>query len=172
MIVDVITLESHMPTIELETRISAPIGTVFDLSRCVDLHIESTAQTNERAVEGKTSGLLVLGNTVTWEATHFLVRQRLTIQITEYDRPNHFRDSMTCGIFDHFDHDHFFDEIESGTLVRDVFSYSSPLGMLGMAANILVVDRHMRKLLESRNEIIKSVAESSDADRYLRANTA
>ena len=60
-----------MPKIELETNIRASVETVFDLSRCVDLHVESTAQTNERAVAGKTSGLLELGDTVTWEATHF-----------------------------------------------------------------------------------------------------
>ena len=156
-----------MPTIELLTDIHAPIETVFDLARSVDLHVDSTSQTNERAVGGTTTGLLVLGDTVTWEATHFYIRQRLTVTITKYDRPIHFRDSMQRGVFRHFDHDHFFASTSTGTEMRDLFTYDSPLGIFGHAANTLFVDRHMRKLLETRNQLIKSVAETSDAKTYL-----
>lgn len=84
-----------MPAITLTTEIAAPVETVFDLCRSIDLHIESTSKTNEKAVAGRTSGLIDLGETVTWEATHFLVRQRLTVCIKRFDRPNHFRDSIT-----------------------------------------------------------------------------
>ena len=156
-----------MPTIELLTDIHAPIDTVFDLARSVDLHVDSTSQTNERAVGGTTTGLLTLGDTVTWEATHFFIRQQLTVAITEYDRPNHFRDSMRRGAFKNFDHDHFFTPTSTGTRMRDVFTYDSPLGVLGLLGNVLLVDRHMRKLLETRNHLIKSVAESPDAATYL-----
>ena len=159
-----------MPTIELLTTIKAPIETCFDLARSIDLHVHSTAQTNERAVDGVTSGLIGIGDTVTWEATHFFMRQRLTVEITEYDRPLHFRDSMLRGAFKHFDHDHCFEETETGTQMKDIFEYSSPLGLFGKLANLLFVDRHMRRLLIMRNELIKSVAESSDAERYLSNN--
>ena len=156
-----------MPTVETSTEILAPTETVFDLARSIDLHVHSTAQTNERAVDGVTSGLIGLGQRVTWEATHFFIRQRLTVEITQYDRPNHFRDSMVKGIFKHFDHDHYFEETSSGTQMRDVFAYSSPYGMLGNIANVLLVHRHMTRLLETRNQIIKQVAESGDADRFV-----
>ena len=156
-----------MPKIELLTEINAPIEVCFDLARSIDLHVHSTSQTNERAVAGVTSGLIDLGDTVTWEATHFFVRQRLTVEITQYDSPNHFRDSMLRGAFTHFDHDHYFEPSETGTKMLDVFEYTSPLGALGRLANLLFVDRHMRKLLLLRNESIKTVAESPDADRYL-----
>jgi len=156
-----------MPKIILETNIDASLEAVFDLCRCVDLHVESTAQTNERAVDGKTSGLLELGDTVTWEATHFLIRQQLTVVITEYDRPNFFRDTMQDGIFRHLDHDHYFAQTTLGTRMRDIFDYSSPLGLLGCVANKLFVTRHIRRLLMQRNQLIKSIAESSDRDRYL-----
>ncbi|MCA9170735.1 MAG: SRPBCC family protein [Planctomycetales bacterium] len=158
-----------MPRIELLTEILAPIETCFDLARSVDLHIDSTNHTNERAVDGVTSGLVRLGDTVTWEATHFLVRQQLAIEVVQYDRPRHFRDSMIWGAFKHFDHDHFFEATDTGTRMKDVFEYTSPLGVFGRLANILFVDRHMRKLLLLRNGLIKSVAESSDAGRYLSA---
>ena len=160
-----------MPTVETSTEILAPTETVFDLARSIDLHVHSTAQTNERAVDGVTSGLIGLGQRVTWEATHLLIRQRLTVEITQYDRPNHFRDSLVKGIFKHFDHDHYFEETNSGTQMRDIFSYSSPLGVLGNIANVLLVHRHLGILLETRNQIIKQVAESGDADRFLEMDS-
>ena len=55
---------------------------VFDLSRSIDFHMESASKTQERAIEGKTCGLIELGETVTWEAVHFGVKQQLTTKIT------------------------------------------------------------------------------------------
>lgn len=131
--------------------------------------MDSTAQTNERAVEGVTTGLIGLGQTVTWEATHFLIKQRLTAKIVAFDRPNHFRDSMIHGAFKHFDHDHYFEEVDGLTRMTDIFEYSSPLGLLGRIANWMFVDSHMRRLLSNRNAVIKEVAESGSATKYLQA---
>lgn len=157
-----------MPAIALTTSIEAPVETVFDLSRSIDLHVESTSYTNERAVAGRTTGLIEPGETVTWEATHFFVRQRLTVRITEYDRPNHFRDSMVSGAFSRFDHDHRFEPDGNGTVMTDLFDFTSPLGPLGHVANVLFLTRHMKKLLLIRNQLIKSIAESGDVARFIK----
>jgi hypothetical protein len=77
-----------MPIIRLETFIEASQDIVFDLSRDIDLHQVSTAQTNEKAVAGKTSGLIGLNESVTWEARHFGILQQLTSKITKMDSPN------------------------------------------------------------------------------------
>lgn len=155
-----------MPTIKLTTEIAAPIEIVFDLARSVDLHVESTSQTNEKAVDGRTSGLLELGETTTWEATHFFIRQRLKVRIEKFERPSHLQDSMVSGAFRRFDHDHFFEDCANGTLMTDVFDFASPLGFLGHVANWLFVTRHLRNLLLARNQLIKSVAESGNVDRF------
>jgi hypothetical protein len=55
-----------MPTIVVETRIAAPVERCFDLARDVDVHLRTAASTGERAVGGKTSGLLELGDVVTF----------------------------------------------------------------------------------------------------------
>ncbi len=157
-----------MPVVELETRIDAPVEVVFDLSRSIDLHVMSTAHTNETAIAGCTSGLIGLGEDVTWEAIHFGVRQQLTTKITQYDRPRHFRDSMVRGAFRRFDHDHVFEIDESGTLMRDKFDYTSPLGLLGRIADVLFLERYMTRLLHVRNGLIKSVAESGEAEEFLK----
>jgi hypothetical protein len=56
-----------MPLIRLETVIRAPIERCFDLSRTIDLHMRSTEETQEIAVAGVTTGLIGLGEEVTWE---------------------------------------------------------------------------------------------------------
>ncbi len=151
-----------MATIELVTLILAPKERCFDLSRSVELHVASTKHTGERAVAGVTSGLLQLGEEVTWSARHFGVRQKLTSRITAFERPVHFRDSMVAGAFRRFDHDHFFTARGDATEMRDVFDFESPLGPLGRIADALVLTRYLRGLLERRNEMIKHAAESDE----------
>lgn len=88
-----------MPTLHLRTLINAPIERVFDLARSIDAHMASTSQTREKAISGRTSGLIEQGETVTWEATHFGIRQQLSVRITQMDRPYHFEDEMISGAF-------------------------------------------------------------------------
>lgn len=156
-----------MPKITLETIIAAPIKRVFDLARSIDLHRESMKDTDERAVAGKTSGLIELGETVTWEATHFGIRQNLTSKITKFESPFVFSDAMVSGAFARFDHDHFFETIDGKTLMRDVFDYNSPLGFLGQIADFLFLESYMKNLLSERNRTIKQTAESEEWRKFL-----
>jgi ligand-binding SRPBCC domain-containing protein len=149
-----------MPIIEFCTSINAPVEICFDLARDIDLHIAPTVGTDEKAVGGITSGLLNLGEEVTWEATHLWIRQRLTSRITSFDRPRHFRDSQVSGAFRGFDHDHYF-RVESGsTVMRDVFDYESPLGLVGRLADYCFLRSYMERLLKKRALVIKVAAES------------
>jgi len=150
-----------MPVIVLRTRIVAPPSRCFDLARDVDLHERSTAASHERAVAGVTSGLLKPGDEVTWEATHFGVRQRLTSRITEFDPPNRFVDEMVRGAFARFRHEHQFLAVQGGTEMVDIFDYTSPLGPLGRLADGLFLRRYMMRLLRARNAYLKRAAESA-----------
>lgn len=155
-----------MPRIEVSLEINAPIERVFDLSRDLDLHQLSQKRHQERAVGGRMSGLIELGEEVTWEAVHFHVRQRLTSRITAFDRPHHFRDSMVAGAFKRFDHDHFFVRLSpERTRVTDRFDYTAPLGLIGRLADVLFLKRHMRRLLQERNRCVQQVAEAEMRER-------
>lgn len=149
-----------MPRIELKTIINAPVEKVFDLSREIDLHMESTKQTGEKAIAGKTSGLIELGETVTWRAKHFGIWQNLTSKITEFDRPNFFADEMIKGAFKNFRHEHYFSNTDGRTLMKDVFVFESPGGVLGRLFNWLYLTGYMTRLLVERNRVIKEAAES------------
>ena len=149
-----------MPEIKLETLIAAPAETVFDLSRSIDLHKLSTADTNEEAIAGVTSGLISMNESVTWRARHFGVYQTLTSKITVFDRPRFFVDEMVKGAFRSFRHEHHFEQQNGTTVMRDIFEYKSPLGWLGNLADLLFLKRYMTRLLTNRNEMIKEFAEN------------
>jgi ligand-binding SRPBCC domain-containing protein len=149
-----------MPIIELETRIKADINICFDLSTSIDLHQLSTSKTNEKAIDGRTSGLITLNEFVTWEAVHFGVKQKLTSKITAYNRPFHFRDEQLKGAFKYIIHDHTFEIMNDEVLMKDIFRYRAPFGIMGKLAEKIILTHYMAKLLTERNNIIKEYAES------------
>src|SRR5687768_18568482 len=114
----------------------------------------------ERVVAGKASGLLELGDEVTWRARHFGVRLKLTSRITELDPPQHFRDSQVSGPFRRMDHDHDFHDRGGATTMVDRFDYELPAGPFGRLADRLVVRGHLRRVLEQRAAALKRAAEA------------
>ena len=148
-----------MPLIQLHTYINSDIKTCFDLARNIDFHQESLKHSNEKAIEGKTSGLIAFGESVTWEATHFGIKQQLTSKITAFDAPNYFVDEMVSGAFKSFKHEHIFKTEGNQTLMIDKFYFESPFGIFGKLANKLFLKNYMIKLLATRNSLLKEKAE-------------
>ena len=151
-----------MPTIKIQTTINAPKKVVFDLTRNIDLHEISAGNNNEKAILGVTSGLINLGETVTWRAKHFGFYQKLSVKITQMDSPNSFTDEMIKGIFKRFRHTHIFVQDGEKTIMKDVFDYISPLGILGKLADFLFLKLYMTQFLKQRNEVIKQYAEDEN----------
>ena len=150
-----------MPTIRIATSIDAPAERCFDLARDVGAHLRSTAGTGERAVGGVTIGLLELGDEVTWEARHLGIRQRLTARISRFERPVLFEDVMVRGAFASLRHVHEFLPRDGGTTMIDTFTFTSPLGPVGAIVDRLFLAGYMRRLLVSRANELKRMAESS-----------
>ena len=145
-----------MAKIHLETFISAPPEVCFDL--CLDVNFHERAG-HGRAVAGTTAGALRLGDTVTWEATHFLVRQRLASKIVTYDRPRLFVDEMQRGAFARWRHTHTFTERPGGTLATDDVDFASPLGLLGKLVDAMLLESYMTHFLVRHNAHFKREAE-------------
>jgi ligand-binding SRPBCC domain-containing protein len=149
-----------MPTINLTTFIAAPAKRVFDLSRSINLHKISTADTNEKAIAGTTSGLINLNETVTWQAKHLFKTRQLTSKITVMQSPLLFTDEMTKGDFKSFKHQHHFKEVKNGTLMIDIIDFESPYGVLGTIVNKFYLKKYLENLLLKRNKVIKQYAET------------
>jgi len=157
--------------IELLTVIAAPCERCFDLARSVDLHLRSTSHTSESAIGGRISGLMTLGDEVTWRARHFGVWFTLTSRITAYDRPKHFRDSMLRGPLARLDHSHeFTDDRQGGTAMRDVFDFAAPAGPLGRVVEVFFLSAYFERFMERRNQILKAVAESDAWTQFIPAH--
>lgn len=162
-----------MVRLEELTRIRAPIERCFDLARNVEVHLAGNVHFGEQALatQGVTSGLIGLGERVTWRAKHFGIWQTLTSEITALERPTYFQDTMLRGAFRYMRHDHYFQTASDGeTEMRDVFCFASPVPLLGRMVEWLVLRDYMKALLEERNAVIKQIAESPDWRKYLTAN--
>ncbi|HEX8734507.1 MAG TPA: SRPBCC family protein [Pyrinomonadaceae bacterium] len=157
-----------MPEIRLETFIKAPVERCFDLSRSIDLHEVSLEHTGEKAIDGKTSGLIEKGESVTWQARHFGIKQRLSVKITEMNAPQYFCDEMTEGAFKNMRHEHFFETRETGTLMIDKFCYEAPFWIFGAFFDYFVLKNYMKRLLERRNQTIKRIAEGEEWKKLIK----
>ncbi len=148
-----------MTTIHLTTEIKAYIETCFDLSRDVDAHKLSALNTNEKAISGRTSGLCELGDTVTWEAKHFGIRQNLTVEISRFNRPFFFEDRMLSGAFKSMRHGHHFEVKNGVTVMSDKFEYEVPFGVAGKLFDRFLLRKYMTNFLLARNQVLKEIAE-------------
>jgi ligand-binding SRPBCC domain-containing protein len=156
-----------MVTLELVTLIPAPIQRCFDLSRSIELHTKSTERTGEVAVAGVTSGLIGLGEVVTWQARHFGILQTMTVRITAFESPQHFQDRMVRGAFGFFEHDHWFVEVGDGrTEMRDVLRFAAPPRFLGLAVEPFLRG-YLRRFLQERNGLIRETAEGDGWRAFL-----
>src|SRR5436190_3399562 len=149
-----------MTTIELQTKINAPVERCFLLSLSVDLHLLSTAETNERAIAGVTTGLMKLNDVVTWRAKHFGIYQNFTSKISGYEFPKYFVSEMIKGAFKKLHHQHLFEWKDNQTTMTDIFAFDAPFGIFGKIFSKLVLKNYMKGFLIKRNDTIKRIAES------------
>jgi ligand-binding SRPBCC domain-containing protein len=136
---------------ECTTRTTMPKPELFDLARSIDAHTDSMARSREEAVAGVRTGLISLGEEVTWRAWHFGVPIRMTSRITQMEAPDFFVDEQVKGPFRRFRHVHEFGEDSEGTTMVDRIEFAAPYGLLGRVVEKLVLARYLRALIEARN---------------------
>lgn len=150
-----------MTTIELITLIEAPVETCFQLSLSIDLELKAAKADQIRAVSGVTSGFIGAGQQVTWRTKQFGITVSHTSEITGFQEPLFFQDSMVKGVFKSFRHDHFFQSLGgSRTEMRDLMRFSMPVWMMGIISERLLVRPRLMRLLLLRNSLIKETAEA------------
>ncbi|MBL6276711.1 SRPBCC family protein [Micromonospora fiedleri] len=111
----------------------------------------------ERAVAGVTSGCLGPGQTVTWQARHFGVRWRMTVQITEYESPHRFVDEQVSGPFRHWRHEHILTpapDDPATTVMRDVIDFTAPGGPAGSLVAAVILRPYLQRLIARRNHFL------------------
>jgi ligand-binding SRPBCC domain-containing protein len=151
-----------MTTIELTTLIHAPVETCFQLSLSIDLELEAARAHHLRAVGGVTSGIISAGQRVKWKTKQFGITVSHVSEITGFQEPLFFQDSMIKGMFKSFQHDHFFQPLGvNNTEMRDLLRFSMPFWLMGTISERFVIRSRMLHLLRLRNSLIKETAEVS-----------
>jgi ligand-binding SRPBCC domain-containing protein len=149
-----------MTTIIITTKIESPIETVFDTARNIDIHQLSAIKSNEKAIDGKTSGLIELNETVTWSGKHFGLNLMHKSKITQFKFPTYFVDEMEEGRFKSFKHEHFFQTEKNYTVMIDRLDYETPYGFLGIIFDKIILKKYLTNFTKTRNEILKNLAEN------------
>ncbi len=139
---------------ELRTRSARSAADLSDLARSVDAHLSSMSGSRERAVGGVTSGLLALGDEVTWRDIHFGIPLTMTSRIIAMDVPVAFVDEQVRSPFRRFRHEHVFQDEGDGCLMIDQIEFVAPLGILGRIVERLVLAPHLRRIIGARNTAI------------------
>lgn len=136
----------------LVTRTDASVEALFDASLDIDAHRNSMASSGESAIDGVTSGMIGLGETVTWRARHFGIWFTMTSKITSMDRPHRFVDEQVRGPFRTFHHEHRFEVAEGRTVMTDTLTLASPV--FDALAERLVLVPYLRRLIRQRNHYL------------------
>ncbi len=149
-----------MTTINLSTKIKASKQVIFDLSRNIDIHKLSTAKSNETAIDGVTSGLINVNETVTWRGKHFgfYLTHKSIIPVMEI--PSYFVDEMVEGKFKSFKHEHSFIDGNGFVMMIDKIQYETPYGIFGKLFDVLILKKHLTNFITERNRVLKELAEN------------
>jgi ligand-binding SRPBCC domain-containing protein len=132
------------------TESALPRERLFDLARSIDAHVDSQRSSGERAVAGVTSGLIGLGDQVTWRARHFGVPLTMTSRVTSLHFPESFTDEQVRGPFKSFRHVHEFEATHDGSTMTDRVEFTAPFGALGRIAEGQVLRRYLERLIAVR----------------------
>lgn len=149
-----------MTKIKTTTTINSPIEIVFDNCRNIEIHQYSANNTNEKAIAGRTTGLIEIGETVTWKGKHFGFYIQHESIITEMEFPNYFVDEQLKGHFKSFKHQHIFQQKENQTIMTDILEYETPYGNIGKLFDKFILKNHLSNFIICRNQVLKEVSEN------------
>lgn len=77
--------------------------------------------------------------------------------IREWEPETRFMDVQAIGPYAKWEHTHTFEEVDGGTLVRDIVDYALPLGPLGRLGHVLFVKRQLRTIFDHRHRRIEEL---------------
>ena len=149
-----------MPQLVVRTLVRADVEVVFDASLDLDVEFAAGRHLGVRAVGGRTSGRIGLGEQVRWQGRLWgFLPVSHTSEVVLLERPGRFVDEMRAGVFAEYRHEHRFEvEGRDMTIMTDRLSWRSPLGPLGALADAAYVRRALLRLLGERNaEIARRV---------------
>jgi ligand-binding SRPBCC domain-containing protein len=148
-----------------EIVVHAPVERCFLLSTSVEI-VER--ELGMHPVRGRTSGLVVEGDTVRWEGWQLGLPQFHESLIDVFHPLVFFRDRMIAGRFARFEHDHHFtDRGDRTVLLWDELRFTMRWGWIGTFIGQRILVPHIRGLMRKRFTLLKEIAEGDEWHSYL-----
>ena len=154
-----------MTTIRLTTWVNAPVERCFLLATSIDF---SSLLSNEVLTRPAGPDSLKLGDSLGWRMGWN--KQLYTSRIDAIRPYSYFRETMVSGIFQNYEHDHHFAQMDDGTRVRNEIRFRTRLGPVGRLVELTMLRASLAKMLATRNTELKRLAESNEWQKYVEAS--
>jgi len=98
------------------------------------------------------------GMIITYKVSPLLgIKMDWMTEITTVKDGEYFIDEQRFGPFKFWHHEHHFEKIDGGTLMKDRLSYRMPFGFIGQIANSIVVEKQVKGIFDHRENTIKKI---------------
>ena len=78
-------------------------------------------------------------------------------EITQVEHQKYFIDEQRIGPYRMWHHQHFIEESEYGTSMRDIVSYQPPFGPIGSIANAILIKVKLKQIFDYREKAIDEI---------------
>jgi len=106
-------------------------------------------------ITSKSSDEMYAGMLITYIVSPILgIKMRWCTEISHVEDRVYFVDQQKFGPYTMWHHQHHFEEVDGGIMMRDIVNYGIPLGILGQLANTMFVRSQLREIFEYRTKAI------------------
>jgi ligand-binding SRPBCC domain-containing protein len=85
------------------------------------------------------------------------IKMNWVTEITHIREKQYFIDEQRFGPYGFWHHQHWFEEKDGGTLMKDILHYKVPYGIIGNIANALFVEKMVNQIFDFREETIEKI---------------
>lgn len=85
------------------------------------------------------------------------IKMNWMTEITTVKKHQYFIDEQKFGPFKYWHHEHHFEEINGGVLMKDRLTYAMPFGFLGSIAHAVIVAKQTREIFEFREKAVEEL---------------
>ena len=139
-------------------KIPAPIDIVWDFFSDPANLKDITPEHLAFRVTGSSGDSMYPGMIITYIVKPVLgVPVKWMTEITQVAPKKYFIDEQRMGPYKLWHHQHHFEEVEGGVLMKDIVTYIPPLGFVGAIANTLFIKNALRKIFDYRSKVVENI---------------
>lgn len=147
-----------MQRISAETWINASLEECWDFFSNPNNLLKLTPADMKMQVKTEIPAKMYAGMIISYKvAPLFGIPLSWTSRINQVKEGHYFTDDMIEGPFAIWHHQHFFEEQDGGTLVKDIVDYKAPLGIIGQLFEPILVKPRVKAIFAHREKVIREI---------------